>query len=260
MASGLVGNFTTGRPYVMPNVGIAKPQFNISVPNLPKLPDDEDPTNEKNPSDNNNGKSVSSPKSTSNNNNLWGSLSKDIGIGVGVGGTALGMLKHAISSPGQDAEDVIDAGKGIFTKGVGSAAEDLAPVVNAGSKVINGADYNVLQPTEAIAENAPKALSMNGNWGEEMANGLKGLGNLVKSPAAKTAGDDLGKIGTSAAEGEAIEAPLEAGTIAVGGGPEDPFADAAAGLEGVTGAGIDAGMTAAPMIGSAVKNMFSLVA
>ena len=70
----------------------------------------------------------------------------------------------------------------------------------------------------------------------------------------------LERIGAGAGEGMAIEAPLAAGTEAVGGGPEDPFANLAAGVEEGTGAVMGAGEAAAPMIAGAVKNLFSLAA
>lgn len=88
--------------------------------------------------------------------------------------------------------------------------------------------------------------------------GKWGLGEAEQVGADALPG--LERVGSGIGEGMAIEAPLAAATEAVGGGPEDPFADLAAGTEELTGGLIGGGEAAAPMIAGAVKNLFSLAA
>lgn len=250
MANGFVNQFTTGRPYVNPRVNIAKPQFSISVPKLPNDP--EDPSDEpsrqptRNPSTNPTSKPVSQPRSTG----VWGDLEK-VGEGaLGLGATALAGLSRNV--PG--ATDVIDAGRGIFTR----AATDVPKEISVGSKILDGAKYNVLEPAEStikgIASNPAKSIESVKSYTDRAWN------DIINSDQFDSIASDLGKVGSGFGEGLAVEAPLAAGTEAVGGGPEDPFADLGAGVEELTGGLIGGGEAAAPMIANGVKSLFSLAA
>jgi hypothetical protein len=212
MATGFVNQFTTGRPYVMPTVDIAKPQVSINIPRLPDDPDpdpDPDPTEPKNPTENPQTKPISNPKTTGQNNSFWGRVGHDISVGakdVGIGGGVLGaagalgkgaydLAKGGASDIGvnlpnssQAADDVMDLGKGIFTR----ATTDVPEEISMGSKLINGADYNVVQPTEnLVTQAAPKAL---GSWQSNLSSQFDDIMNNSLSDL-KGAGSDLVNAG-----------------------------------------------------------------
>lgn len=216
----LSSQFGTGiTPYDLPaqrSVAPSLPKLNIRLPDDGE-PDDE-PTENKNPntSDEPGTKTNSSPKSTSGSNSLWGDL-KSIGEGaIGLGAAGVGAAKGLGSAAERDIPGLERATSGIEGDVI-NPIKTLAPEIQAtGSKLLNGADYDVLQP---VVSNAPKALGSAENFFS------KQFSDIANSPEMA----DLAKAGEGFGTGAADVAPAAGAEEAVGLGPEDPFADIAAG-------------------------------